>query len=195
MTTQNNERVDPMKKVLLFLAVLAAGIASAAELELVKAFYGSKDLVADVTETVRKNAIAIPGVLLAMPVDNRLLGGDPAPQAYKQLTVIYRENDKEKKAVAGETQTCIVLAEDFRPTEAFRMIGAYYGFADQWNNVTEKLRTAPVDVQVDNFNFGPDPAPSKPKSLIVIYCWKNKVRLLHLAEREIFFRDFYRKNN
>lgn len=60
MTTLNNERVDPMKKVLLFLAVLAAGIASAAELELVKAFYGSKDLVADVTETVRKMLLPSP---------------------------------------------------------------------------------------------------------------------------------------
>lgn len=191
----NNERIDLMKKVLLFLAVLAVGAASAAELELVKAFYGSKDRIVDVTETVRKNAISVPGVLLAIPVDNRLLGGDPAPRAYKQLTVICRKNDKEKKVVVGEKQTCIVLAEDCRPTEAFRMIGAYYGFADQWNNVTEKLRTAPVDVQVDNFNFGPDPAPSRPKSLIVIYCWKNKVRLLHLVERKIFFRDFYRKNN
>ena len=182
-----------MKKAFLFLAALTACIAGAAELELVKAFYGSKDRTADVTEAVRKNAIVIPGVLLAMPVDNNLLGGAPAPRDYKQLIVICRESGKEKKAVTGEKQTCIVLAEDFRPTEAFRMIGAYYGFADQWNNVTEKLRTAPVDVQVDNFNFGPDPAPSKPKSLIVIYCWKNKVRLLRLAEREIFFRDFYRK--
>ena len=86
-----------MKKVLFFLAVLAAGAASAAEFELVKAVYGSKDRIADVTETVRKNAISVPGVLLAIPVDNRLLGGDPAPRAYKQLTVICRENDKEKK--------------------------------------------------------------------------------------------------
>ena len=86
-----------MKKAFLFLAALTACIAGAAELELVKAFYGSKDRTADVTEAVRKNAIVIPGVLLAMPVDNNLLGGDPAPRAYKQLIVICREAAKRKK--------------------------------------------------------------------------------------------------
>lgn len=183
-----------MKKLLLSLAAaLTAAIVAAGEIELVKATYGTGDRFADVTGAVRKNAVSIPGVLLAIPADNRLLGTDPAPHSCKRLTLIGKVDGREKRAVAVERQTCLLLAKDDPPSREFRLIGAYYGFGDRWNDVTEKLRSACVDVKVDNFNFGPDPASGKSKSLVVLYSRNHTFGIHRLKEREIYYRNFHQQ--
>lgn len=71
----------------------------AGHLRIVRAYYGLGNRTADVTDLVRsmvrENSIAI-------QVNNRNMGGDPAVGADKVLTVIYRWNDAEQTSTVRE---------------------------------------------------------------------------------------------
>ncbi|MFO1063760.1 MAG: HEAT repeat domain-containing protein [Pirellulales bacterium] len=70
--------------------------------EIVKAEYGSTDAKRDVTEALRKQLRNLPVIPLPAPSYNKSFGGDPAPNAKKQLTIEYRHNGKEGKATFDE---------------------------------------------------------------------------------------------
>ncbi len=180
-----------MKKILPALLFILAATAGAAEFTIVKAVYGSPDKNADVTENLRKKAVIIPGVCLAFIADNATLGADPAPGALKHLTLTYTEDGVEKTLRTRERRHCVILP-GAAAQEEFRIFGAYYGGGTKWNDVTEKVRDANVNAAVDNNNFGPDPVSGKPKSLIILYSWKNELKMIRYSERQIFKRDFPR---
>ncbi|HTR47447.1 MAG TPA: hypothetical protein VMM16_08695 [Verrucomicrobiae bacterium] len=68
-------------------------------LQIIRAYYGVQRQQANVTDLVR-SMVRGPG--LQVSVDNRTLGGDPAPGADKTLIIIYRFQGNEAAVAAGE---------------------------------------------------------------------------------------------
>ncbi len=64
------------------------------KLEIIKAEYGSGASQKDVTEILQKQATDTPLISLSTASYNEAFGGDPAPNAAKQLKVQYKINDK-----------------------------------------------------------------------------------------------------
>lgn len=181
-----------MKKILLsLLSLLSALFAEAVEYSIVKAIYGTPEKTADVTENLRKHAVAIPKKLLAFTVNNKTLGADPAPGKLKYLTLIYTENGERKTIQLREQSHCI-LSPETAASAGFRIHSAWYGNGSKWTDVTDKVRNAYTDACVDNSNFGPDPCPGKTKSLIVIYSWKKELKMIRFRENQIFRHHFPR---
>ncbi len=63
--------------------------------EIVKAEYGSADTKRDVSDVLRKQLRDLPVIPLPAASYNKSFGGDPAPNAKKQLTIQYRLNGKQ----------------------------------------------------------------------------------------------------
>ncbi len=71
------------------------------KLEIIKAEYGSAETKREVTDVVRKQARNLPVIPLTASY-NKSFGGDPAPNAKKFLTILYRLNGKEGSATFNE---------------------------------------------------------------------------------------------
>jgi len=71
-------------------------------LQIMRAYYGLNNRTNDVTQLLRGQ---VNNGSLVMQVNNRNLGGDPAPGADKVLTVIYRVNGREQTATVKEGNT------------------------------------------------------------------------------------------
>ena len=71
-------------------------------LEIVRAFYGLNNRTNDVSQLLRSQ---IRNNTLVLQVNNRNLGGDPAPGADKVLTVIYRLDGREQSRTVREGNT------------------------------------------------------------------------------------------
>jgi hypothetical protein len=71
-------------------------------LQIVRAYWGLNNRTSDVSQILRGQ---ISNGTLVIQVNNRNLGGDPAPGADKVLTVIYRVNGREQTATVKEGST------------------------------------------------------------------------------------------
>lgn len=72
------------------------------KLEIIKAEYGAGEAQRDVTEIVRKQVRNVPLIPLPAANYNASFGGDPAPNATKQLKIQYRLNGKAGEASFAE---------------------------------------------------------------------------------------------
>ncbi|HXX15056.1 MAG TPA: DUF3395 domain-containing protein [Candidatus Eremiobacteraceae bacterium] len=71
-------------------------------MQIVRAYYGLNNRTNDVSQILRSQ---IRNGTLVVQVNNRNLGGDPAPGADKVLTVIYRIDGREQTATVKEGNT------------------------------------------------------------------------------------------
>jgi len=71
-------------------------------LQITRAYYGLNNRTNDVTQLLRSQ---VNNGSLVIQVNNKNLGGDPAPGADKVLTVIYRVNGREQTATVKEGNT------------------------------------------------------------------------------------------
>lgn len=78
------------------------------KLEIVKATYGSGDRQKDVTDVVRKNAGSLPLIFIPGDGFNKVFGGDPAPNAVKQLSIDYTIDGKAGTAKIDENGTILL---------------------------------------------------------------------------------------
>jgi hypothetical protein len=88
--------------------LLASIELSKVKLEIVKAEYGAGANQKDVTEIVQKQAADLPMITLASSSYNESFGGDPAPNAPKQLKIKYKMNDKAGEASFAEDALIIL---------------------------------------------------------------------------------------
>lgn len=171
------------------------GIAlGAAEIEVVKAVYGAGDATIDVTEGVKSKAIHVPGTLFLVPVSNAFFGQDPAKGQSKKLELTYRQDGVEKKVSAGELGSVIIL-EGAVPAKEFKILKAFYGAEQKWNDVTDKVAGVIGEgksVMVGNEQFG-DPIRGKSKQLVVVYTVNNELRSVVTGERKELKPDSFRK--
>ncbi len=165
----------------------------AGELEIVKAVYGAGDQVNDVTAIFKEKAQGLTGVFYVFTPLNQTFGADPAPGKQKNLTITYKDGGAEKTAVIKEKARGVILG-GAETAQEFKVLKAFYGNGAQWKDVTDKVNEAIAsksELGVNNTTLGPDPAPKKPKELLVIYTVGNEIKFLSLAERKQLAPDAF----
>ena len=145
-------------------------------LRIMRAQYGADFRYVDVTD--RLNAL-IQGDQLRLRVNNDSMGGDPATDRHKQLTVVYIFNGQEFRTRVNEKDVLSLpgvndRAADFS-AEPLRILRATYGFGDQRVDVTARVGAMvngdQLQFQVSNASLGGDPAIGQHKRLRVVYLW------------------------
>ena len=145
-------------------------------LRIMRAQYGADFRYFDVTD--RLNAL-IQGDQLRLRINNDSMGGDPATDRHKTLTVVYLFNGQEFRTRVNERDALILPgdgghSDDFS-AEPLRVLHATYGFGDQRVDVTARVGALvngdQLQFQVSNASLGGDPAVGQHKWLRVIYLW------------------------
>ncbi|HVA18077.1 MAG TPA: DUF3395 domain-containing protein [Candidatus Dormibacteraeota bacterium] len=145
-------------------------------LRIMRAQYGADFRYVDVTD--RLNAL-IQGDQLRLRVNNDSMGGDPATDRHKELTVVYIFNGQQFRTRVNEKDVLNIpgandRAADFS-AEPLRILRATYGFGDQRVDVTARVGAMVngdhLQFQVSNASLGGDPAIGQHKRLRVVYLW------------------------
>lgn len=181
-------------KIATSFAMLCGISLGAAEIEVIKAVYGADGAILDVTETVKNKAVNVPNSLFLVPVNNGFFGKDPAPRKSKSLELTYKQDGSEKNVKAGENSSLIIL-EGAVPAKEFKILKAFYGAEQKWNDVTDKVAGAIGEgksVTVGNNLFG-DPIRGKQKQLVVIYTVNNRLDSIVANENKEVKADSFKK--
>lgn len=147
-------------------------------LRILRAQYGADYRYFDVTERLN---LQLQGDQLSLRITNDSMGGDPAPDRPKQLTVAYFYNGQQCRAMVNEKAT-ISLPNDADCAGSsygndFQILQATYGAGDRRRDVTERVSALvsgqQLQLQVSNSTMGGDPAEGLRKQLRVIYLWQG----------------------
>lgn len=147
-------------------------------LRIMRAQYGADFRYVDVTD--RLNAL-IQGDQLRLRINNDSMGGDPARDRHKELTVVYIFNGQQFRARVREGDALNLpgagdRAGDFS-NEPLRILQATYGAGDQRVDVTARVNALMngerLQFQVSNRSLGGDPAIGQHKRLRVVYLWQG----------------------
>ena len=164
--------------VLLFLALAPVlTLRAQGRGEILSAEYGSGFHWADVTQRVRA---LFRQSNLDFRADNRTLGGDPAPGAWKTLRLVVREgNGRIREFEFAEGQNVTLRGYNFNNEfRGLRIVGARYGVPNRMVDVTDRLnaqmRGGRLSLQVGNQAMGGDPAVGQLKSLTVWYVFNGQ---------------------
>lgn len=183
-----------MRIAAAFAAVFGGLSLGAGEVEVVKAVYGAGDAVIDVTEIVKSKAVNIPDALFMITPSNTLFGKDPAPKIGKTLDLTYTQDGSEKNVKIKENALFIILNGGV-PAKEFQILKAFYGTEQKWLDVTGKVTDAigqENGILVGNQVFT-DPAPKKPKQLVVLYTVNNEIKSVTVPERKELNKDSFKK--
>lgn len=147
-------------------------------LRVMRAQYGADFRYFDVTE--RLNSL-IQGDQLVLPINNDTMGGDPAPDRRKRLSVVYLFDGQPYRATVDEHASLELpnggapIAED--ASGALEILHATYGAEGRRVDITERLRSFVngnrLQFVVSNDSLGGDPAYGLHKQLRVIYRWQG----------------------
>lgn len=145
-------------------------------LRVMRAQYGADFRYFDVTD--RLNSL-IQNDQLDIRIDNSSMGGDPAPDRRKRLTVVYLFDGQPYRAVVDEHGALSLpnggasIAEN--DAARLEILHATYGAEGRRADVTNIVRAAAngnqLQFAVSNGALGGDPAPGLHKNLRVIYRW------------------------
>lgn len=145
---------------------------------ILRAQYGADYRYFDVTD--RLNSL-LQGDQLTLRVTNDTMGGDPAPDRRKQLTVVYFYNGQQCRATISEKDTLNLpgagdCAGNFEGG-GFRVLRATYGAGNRLSDVTDRVAALAsgqqLQLTVSNSTMGGDPAEGQHKQLRVIYLWQG----------------------
>jgi hypothetical protein len=148
---------------------------------IMRAQYGADYRFRDVTGLLNSR---IQGDQLSMRITNDAMGGDPAPDRPKILTVSYEYNGQPGKLVVNEKDTLTLPGAGGGWNGNWpggggqlQIMRARFGAGDQNVDVTGRVAGAmqndTVNMQVTRGTMGSDPAPGQMKRLNVIYLWQG----------------------
>lgn len=145
-------------------------------LRIMRAQYGADFRYFDVTDQLNS---LIQNDQLDVRIDNASMGGDPAPDRRKLLTVVYLFDGRPYRAVVDE-HGALELPNGGTPVAEnqpanLEILYATYGAEQHRVDVTDIVRSAvngnQLQFLVSNGALGGDPAPGLHKNLRVIYRW------------------------
>ncbi len=147
-------------------------------LRILRAQYGADYRYVDVTDRLNSQ---IQGDQLSLRVTNETMGGDPASDRRKQLTVSYLYNGHLEHVTVNEKEDLKLPASGAgygeSLSEGLRILRATYGAGDRVSDVTDRLSAQvtgdQLQIQVSNATMGGDPAEGQRKRLTVIYLWQG----------------------
>jgi len=140
-----------------------------------RAIYGRDNRNSDVTSRLNSQ---IQGNQLSMVVNNQNMGGDPAPNQVKTLTVQYAVNGQSRQMVLNEGETLqLSSSTNYGNLHINRAI---YGWENRTADVTTRLNSQvqgdQLNLQVTDENMGGDPAYGHSKKLTVDYSLNGQTR-------------------
>lgn len=163
-------------------------------LQITRAQYGAGYRFADVTSRLSG---LVQGDSLNLRVTNDAMGGDPAPNERKVLTVNYVYGGQVGQAFANEGDTLALPASGFggsypgqvnQPNPNvwwpgsgnygdLQILQASWGAGERRTDVTSRLASQvqgrKLEVRVTRDSMGGDPAPGEVKRLRVVYLWQG----------------------
>jgi hypothetical protein len=157
-------------------------------LQITRAEYGSGYRVRDVTARV---ASMVQNGQLSIRVSSDNLGGDPAYEQPKMLTVYYTYNGRSGQASANERDTLVLpgRGESNYYQSRLRITRAQYGAESRFVDVTSQLNSLvqgdSLNFQVSNQALGGDPAPGERKVLTVFYVMNGRTQRAFANEGEV----------
>jgi hypothetical protein len=147
-------------------------------LRILRAQYGAGHRYADVTELLNSQ---IQDDRLSLRVTNETMGGDPAEDIRKQLSVSYLYNGQQFQVVVEEKEDLNLPGSgtgyDGGSRGGLQILQATYGAGDRVRDVSERLNAQvsgdQLQMQVSNATMGGDPAEGQHKRLRVVYLWQG----------------------
>src|SRR5438445_421167 len=134
-----------------------------------RAIYGNGNRSSDVTSRLNSQ---IQGGQLNLEVNNQTMGGDPAPNHAKTLTVQYALNGRTSQIVVNDGDT-LRLPYGATSQSNLQINRATYGAGYRTSDVTSRLNSQiqndQLNLRVNTNTMGSDPAPGQAKTLTVQY--------------------------
>jgi hypothetical protein len=154
-------------------------------LRLLRAEYGVGDRWVDVT---RRLDAQISGDRLSVRVTNENMGRDPAEEKVKTLVVWYVYGGRTARVVVNEKDTLNLPANYSNYRSGLQIMRAQYGADYRFRDVTDLLNSQVqgdrLRLRVTNDAMGGDPAPEKPKTLMVSYVYNGEVARTSVNEKD-----------
>lgn len=143
-------------------------------LHILRADYGTQNHFADVTARLNSQ---IQNDTLNLRITNDTMGGDPADDRRKTLTVWYLYNGRAANVVVNEKDTLTLPGPNDYVSGNLRILRAQYGADFRYFDVTDRLNSQlqgdHLGLRITNDAMGGDPAHDKPKQLTVVYIFNG----------------------
>ncbi|HVS89067.1 MAG TPA: DUF3395 domain-containing protein [Candidatus Acidoferrum sp.] len=167
------------------MGVMGGGGAMRGGLQILRADYGIDNRLANVTSRL---ASAIQGDSLTLRVTNETMGGDPAEDHPKTLSVWYTYNGRVANVVVNEKDTLNLPADSDFFSGHLRVMRAQYGIGQRYADVTDLLNSQiqadQLSLRVTNDVMGGDPDPEQRKQLIVFYIFNGRQSRVTVNEKD-----------
>jgi len=154
-------------------------------LRILRAEYGVGERLLDVTNRL---SAQVQGDQLSLRITNETMGGDPAEEHAKQLTVWYWYNGRTARVVVPEKSTLALPASSFDAIGNLHVMRAQYGADYRFLDVTRLLNSSmqgdQLTLRITNENMGGDPAPERPKILTVFYVYNGQPARVTVNEKD-----------
>jgi hypothetical protein len=150
-----------------------------------RAEYGVGDRKMDVTDRLNTS---IRNGELNLRVANDTMGGDPAPNRLKQLTVWFTHNGRSERVTVSEGNYLVLPYGTTRydSEEQLEITRAQYGTDYRAMDVTDRLnatiRNGQLSLRVSNQTMGGDPAYNQIKELTVWYRYNGRTNQITVNE-------------
>ena len=144
------------------------------DLRITRAIYGANNRTADVTARLDSQ---IQNNQVNLQVTNQNMGGDPAPNQRKTLTVEYTVNGRSDRTTVRENDMLRLFSSDaqYSNLQINRAIyGSGYRTADVTSRLSSQIEGNQLNLQVNNDTMGGDPAPNQSKTLTVQYSMNGR---------------------
>jgi len=154
-------------------------------LRILRAEYGVGDRIFDVTARLNSQ---IQGDQLSLRVTNETMGGDPAEEHQKQLTVWYWYNGRTARTTVPEKTTLMLPGNVFDYVGALHVMRAQYGADYRFLDVTDRLNAGiqgdRLTLRITNDTMGGDPDPERRKALTVFYVYNGQPGQVLVNEKD-----------
>jgi hypothetical protein len=155
-------------------------------LQILRADYGTDNRLVNVTSRL---ASSIQSDSLTLRVTNETMGGDPAEDHPKTLSVWYTYNGRVANVVVNEKDTLNLPADSDFLSGRLRVMRAQYGVGHRYADVTgllnSQIQADSLSLRVTNDVMGGDPDPEQRKQLIVFYIFNGRQSRVRVNEKEI----------
>ena len=153
-------------------------------LQILRADYGADNRFVSVTSRLAAN---VQGNSLTLRITNDTMGGDPAEEHPKVLSVWYSFNGRVANARVNEKDTLTLPSERDFFAGNLRVMRAQYGVGRRYADVTDLLNSQiqgdQLNLRITNDAMGGDPDPEQRKQLIVFYIFNGRASRVTVNEK------------
>jgi hypothetical protein len=171
-----------------YLRLPDTGTSYQGSLQILRAQYGADSRFFDVTKRLRQQ---IQNGQLNLRVTNDTMGGDPAVNRNKTLTVEHTFNGRTGQVVINEGDYLRLPDTDTSYQGSLQILRGTYGADDRFVDVTNRLRQQiqnnQISLRVTNDTMGGDPAVNRDKTLTVQHSFNGQSGQVVIREGDYLY--------